>query len=57
MEFSLGGRLGGLVRHMIDSYQADEKTRHVERAFLPSRSRVVQMTERSEEHTSELQSL
>ncbi|MCP4590599.1 MAG: serine acetyltransferase [bacterium] len=46
MDFSLGDRLAGLVDRMIVSYDANDATRHIERAFLPSRRRVVEMTEK-----------
>ncbi len=46
MEFFLGEKLAGLVERLLASYQAHELTRHIERAFLPSRERVVEMTER-----------
>ena len=46
MEFSLDDRLDGLVQKVLASYQAHELTQHIERAFLPSRERVVDLAER-----------
>jgi len=33
----MGDRLGHLVDRILDSYYADERTRHIDRAYLPSR--------------------
>ncbi|MFH0982513.1 MAG: serine O-acetyltransferase EpsC [Planctomycetota bacterium] len=46
MEFSLNDKLAGLVERVIASYQAHELTQHIERAYLPSRSRVMELAER-----------
>ncbi len=46
MEFSLSDKLAGLVDRIIGSYRADQRTRHIGRAFLPARRRVVEMTEK-----------
>lgn len=40
--FGLGEGLPGLVQRMVDSYQADERTHHIDKQFLPSRTRIIE---------------
>ncbi|MBI4581800.1 MAG: serine acetyltransferase [Planctomycetes bacterium] len=44
-EFQIGERLGPLVDRVVESYFSDERTRHIDRAYLPSRAEVVQIIE------------
>jgi serine O-acetyltransferase len=40
-KFQIGERLPGLVDRFVESYLADERTRHIDRAHLPSRSEII----------------
>ncbi len=40
--FGPGNRLPDLVQRIVDSYQADERTHHIDKQFLPSRARIIQ---------------
>ena len=40
-DFEMGDRLGHLVDRILDSYYADERTRHIDRAYLPSRDEIM----------------
>lgn len=44
-KFHIGERLPGLVRQIVDSYFSDERTRHIDRAYLPSRSEIIRIVE------------
>lgn len=39
--FQIGDRLPPLVDRIVDSYNADERTRHIDREYLPSRREIV----------------
>ncbi|HSW47297.1 MAG TPA: serine acetyltransferase, partial [Phycisphaerae bacterium] len=41
--FQLGEQLPALVNKIVDSYNRDERTRHIDRVFLPSRSETVEI--------------
>lgn len=41
--FEIGERLPALVDKMVESYYGDERTRHIDRTFLPSRAEVVEI--------------
>lgn len=40
-KFHIGERLPGLVDRLVESYLADERTRHIDRAHLPSRAEII----------------
>ncbi len=42
-DFEMGDRLGHLVDRILDSYYADERTRHIDRAYLPSRDEIIEI--------------
>jgi serine O-acetyltransferase len=44
--FNLGDRLPQLVDRMVGSYNADARTRHIDRAFLPSPAAVEELIQR-----------
>lgn len=41
MRFQIGDRLPTLVDRIVESYNRDERTRHIDRAFFPSRAEIV----------------
>ncbi|NLX22171.1 MAG: serine acetyltransferase [Phycisphaerae bacterium] len=41
--FEIGEHLPALVDKMVESYYSDERTRHIDRTFLPSRAEVVEI--------------
>ncbi len=41
--FQFGEQLAGLVEKIVASYNADERTRHIERVYLPNRNSVVRV--------------
>ncbi len=41
--FEIGDRLPTLVDKIVESYYSEERTRHIDRAFLPSRAEVVEI--------------
>jgi serine O-acetyltransferase len=40
-KFQIGERLPELVDRIVESYMSDERTRHIDRVYLPSRSEIV----------------
>ncbi len=44
-EFSIGAKLPELVDRIVASYRSDERTQRIDRHFLPSRARIVEVTE------------
>ncbi len=44
-EFSFGSHLPRLVQQIVDSYWSDERTHHIDKRFLPSRTRIIHATE------------
>jgi len=40
-KFQIGDRLPGMVDRIVDSYFSDERTRHIDRVYLPSRAEIV----------------
>lgn len=40
-EFTLDSHLHGLVNRIVTSYKADDRTRHIDRGYLPSRAEIV----------------
>jgi len=42
-KFQFGEHLLGLVDKIVDSYNSDERTRHIDRAYLPNRQAVVEI--------------
>lgn len=40
-KFQIGERLPGLVDRMVESYFSDERTRHIDRVYLPSRAEII----------------
>lgn len=40
-KFQIGERLPGLVDRIVESYFGDERTRHIDRAYLPNRSEII----------------
>ncbi len=44
-QFRIGDRLPGLVDRVVESYLADDRTHHINRRFLPSRRRIVEIIE------------
>ncbi|MCC7291494.1 MAG: serine acetyltransferase [Phycisphaerales bacterium] len=43
--FSFDERLGPLVEQVVQSYWGDARTRHIDRLYLPSRGRIIELTE------------
>ena len=43
--FEIGDRLSGLVDEIVASYDSDERTRHIDRGFLPSRAEIVEIVQ------------
>ncbi|MCG3129865.1 MAG: hypothetical protein FLDDKLPJ_00602 [Phycisphaerae bacterium] len=43
--FNFGERLGPLVEKVVQSYWVDGRTRHIDRQYLPSRARIIELTE------------
>jgi serine O-acetyltransferase len=41
--FQIGEQLPGLVDKVLESYNSDCRTRHIDRAYLPSRSKIVEI--------------
>lgn len=41
--FQIGEHLTGLVDKIVDSYNSDERTRHIDRGYLPNRSEIVEI--------------
>lgn len=41
--FQIGEKLPGIVDRIIESYDADERTKHIDRLYLPSRSETVEV--------------
>lgn len=44
-DFNIGPKLPDLVDRIVASYRSDERTQRVDRRFLPSRERIVELTE------------
>ena len=44
-DFIIGPKLGDLVTHIVESYQADRRTQHIDRLYLPSRSDIITLTQ------------
>lgn len=44
-EFTMGEQLPALVDRIVASYNADERTRHIGRTFLPSRAEIVEIVQ------------
>lgn len=44
-DFVIGPKLGQLVERIVASYNADPRTRHIERLYLPSRDEIVQLVQ------------
>ncbi len=42
-DFVIGPKLGELVERMVESYQSDVRTQHIDRKYLPSKERIVQL--------------
>ncbi len=42
-DFVIGPKLGELVERIVSSYQADTRTQHIDRIYLPSRSDITQL--------------
>ncbi len=42
-DFVIGAKLGELVQRVVSSYQADARTQHIDRVFLPNRAEIVQL--------------
>ena len=41
--FQIGEQLPGLVDRIVDSYNADARTRHIGREYLPSRREIIEI--------------
>jgi len=44
-QFQMGDRLPSLVERIVESYKADARTRHIDRAYLPSRREITDIIE------------
>jgi len=44
-EFDIDDRLPGLVDRIVQNYQADQRTRHIGRGYLPSRDEIIKVIE------------
>lgn len=42
-DFVIGPKLGELVQRLVESYQADGRTQHIDRVYLPARAEIVQL--------------
>ena len=42
-EFQIGPKLGDLVAKIVASYEADPRTQHIDRVYLPSRTQIVSL--------------
>ncbi len=42
-DFIIGSKLGELVGRIVESYDADRRTQHIDKHYLPSRSEIVQL--------------
>ncbi len=42
-DFIIGAKLGDLVNRIVASYNADKRTQHIDRVYLPSRTDIVQL--------------
>ena len=43
-DFDMGPKLGDLVDRVVASYNADRRTQHIERTYLPARAEIIQVT-------------
>lgn len=44
-DFVIGSKLGELVDRVVASYNAEEKTQHIDRVYLPSRNEIVELVQ------------
>lgn len=44
-DFVIGPKLGELVNRIVRSYDADERTQHIGRTYLPARSEIIRLVE------------
>jgi serine O-acetyltransferase len=44
-DFVIGSKLGELVHQVVASYNADPRTQHIDRVYLPSRSQIIQLVQ------------
>jgi len=42
-DFVIGPKLGDLVHRVVESYQADRRTQHIDRVYLPNRAEIIQL--------------
>ena len=42
-KFRIGDKLPDLVEKIVASYSSDERTRHIDRVFLPNRAEIVEI--------------
>ncbi len=42
-DFIIGAKLGDLVNRIVASYQSDERTRHIDRVYLPARAEIIRL--------------
>lgn len=45
-DFKIGAKLTDLVGRIVESYQSDDRTHRIDRRFLPSRTRLIQLIEK-----------
>ncbi|RME40185.1 MAG: serine acetyltransferase, partial [Planctomycetota bacterium] len=43
-EILLGPKLTEMVERMVESYRGDDRTQHIDRAYLPSRDEIIRLT-------------
>ncbi len=44
-DFVMGAKLGDLVEQVVASYNADSRTQHIDRIYLPSRAEIIQLVQ------------
>ncbi|MCH7883720.1 MAG: serine acetyltransferase [Planctomycetes bacterium] len=44
-EFAIGPKLGELVRRVVESYDQDARTQHIDRRYLPARDEIIQLVQ------------
>ncbi len=44
-DFIIGPKLGELVRRVVDSYNDDHRTQHIDRRYLPARAEIIQLAQ------------